>query len=387
MSRRIKYQTEKKKKTARRVDIRRYRARKAVIDINLESVNELNTNTSISFISTALSEFTELTLSVSLSTLIIIEIFQESTNSQEIAVSLVKRRHESRSLTRTLSSSSTKFEKFEFATHQKSSRFDFSQRSYVKNSEIASLLIQTLSLKSSKKFKSNFLFFIITDSNQHDVESNLVSRDSSDFRNRVSIASKSITAFSKQCFFHVSNANSFTVNSSNTSTFVDASIFVEIAFSFNTTTSQRISLSTRRQTASTQLLMLSSRINNQSVSSSSFSTAHSQFASSTMQNSSIQFFEHLEQHSRSLLYIDFDSFSSFQIFFSVSSETKADDHDERSIHFDHFNNDVQENNSSRLSNDNSIVNQSTSDILQQISQSFCDCDKLIQDRRASQNCR
>ena len=106
-----------------------------------------------------------------------------------------------------------------------------------------------------------------------------------------------------------------------------------------------------------------------------------------MQNSSIQSFEHLEQHSRSFLYIDFDFFSSFQIFFSVSNETKADDHDEKSIHFDHFNNDVQENNNNRLSNDNSIVNQSTSDILQQISQSFCDCDKLIQNRRASQNCR
>ena len=94
--------------------------------------------------------------------------------------------------------------------------------------------------------------------------------------------------------FHVLNVNSFTINFSNTSTFVNASILVEIAFSFNITISQRISLSIRRQTASTQLLMLSFRINNQSVSSSSFFTTHSQFASSTMQNSSIQFFEHLE---------------------------------------------------------------------------------------------
>ena len=116
MNRRIKYQTEKKKKTTRRADIRRYRTRKVVIDINFESMNELNTNTSISFINTTLFEFTKLTFSVSLSTLIIIEIFQESTNFQEIVVFLMKRRHESRSLTKILSSSSTRFEKFEFAT-------------------------------------------------------------------------------------------------------------------------------------------------------------------------------------------------------------------------------------------------------------------------------
>ena len=303
-------------------------------------MNELNTNTSISFINTTLFEFTKLTFSVSLSTLIIIEIFQESTNSQEIAVSLVKRRHESRSLTRTLSSSSTKFEKFELATHQRSFRFRFFQRSYVKDSKIVSLFIQILSLKFSKKFKSNFLFFIIIDNNQHDVESNLVSRNSFDSRNRVSIASKNITTFLKQCFSHVSNVNSFTINSSNTSTFVDAFILVEIAFSFNITTSQRISLSTRRQIASTQLLMLFSRFNNQSVSSLSFFTTHSQFALLTMQNLSIQFFEHLEQHLRRSFYIDFDFFSNFQIFFNVSNETKANDHDEKSISFDHFNNDV-----------------------------------------------
>ena len=122
------------------------------------------------------------------------------------------------------------------------------------------------------------------------------------------------------------------------------------------------------------------RVRNQSFLSSSSFTARSRLESSTMQNSSIQFSEQSEQSSSSFIYIDFDSSSLFQIFFSFSSESGED---AKSRHFDHLNNDVQKGNSSHLSNDNFIVNQSTADILHETSRFFCVCDEFIHDRRAS----
>ena len=247
MSRSIKYHIAKKRKTARRTDIQRYKAnKKASIDIN-ESMNELNTNTSISFINTTFSKIIEFTFFVILLKLIKIDISIHATNSQKIAFSHVKRRHESHFLTTTVSSSSTISQKFESATRSTSRQFRFFLQTYIKNSEVVSLSIQTLSLTSFKKSRASRQFLIIIDNKQHDVESNLVSTDSFDFRDRISIADKSITAFFlKAMFFHVSNVNTSTINFSKTFTVIDASILVEIAFLFNVATSQRIFLSSRR---------------------------------------------------------------------------------------------------------------------------------------------
>ena len=381
MNRSVKYHTAKKRKAARKIDIQKYKANKrANIDIN-ESVNELNTNISISFISTAFSKITKFTFFVTLLKFIKIDTSTHATNFQKIAFSHVKRRHESHFLTTIVSSSSTIFQKFEFATRSTSRQFRFSFQTYVKNSKIVSLSIQILSLTSFKKFRASKQSFIITDNKQHDVESNFVSTNSSDFRDRINIANKNITAFFlKAMFFHVSNVNTSTINFSKTFTMIDAFIFVEIAFLFNVAISQRIFLSSRRQNASTQLMMSFFRVRNQSFLSSSSFTARSRFESSTMQNSSIQFSKQSEQFSFSLIYIDFDSFFFFQILFSFSSESEEN---AKSKHSDHFNNDVQKDNNNHLSNDNFIVNQSTTDILHETSRLFCVCDEFIHDRRAN----
>ena len=381
MNRSVKYHIAKKRKTARKTDTQRYKANKrANIDIN-ESMNELSTNTSVSFINTIFPKITELTLFVILLKFIKIDISIHATNFQKIAFSHVKRRHESHFLTTTVSSSSTIFQKFEFATRSTSRQFRFFFQTYVENPEVVSLSIQTLSLTSFKKSRTSKQSLIIIDNKQHDVESNFVSTNSFDSRDRISIANKSITTFFlKTMFLHVSNVNTSTINFSETFTVIDASILVEIAFLFNAAISQRIFLSFRRQSASAQLVMSFSRVKNQSFLSSSSSTARSRFESSTMQNSSIQFSEQSEQFSFSLIYIDFDSFFLFQTFFSFSSESEED---AKSKHSDHLNNDVQKGNSSHLSNDNSIVNQSTTDILHETSRLFCVCDELIHDRRAN----
>ena len=381
MNRSTKYHIAKKRKATRKVDIQKYRAnKKASIDIN-ESMNKLNTNISVSFISTALSKITKFMFFVTLLKFIKIDIFIHATNSQKIAFFHVKRRHESHFLTTIVSSSSTIFQKFEFATRSTSRQSRFFFQTYIENSEIVSFSIQILSLTFSKKSRTSKQFFIIIDNKQHDVENNLVSTNSFDFRDRINTANKNITAFSlKAIFFHVSNVNTSTVNFSETSTMIDAFILVEIAFLFNVAISQRIFLSSRRQNASTQLMMSFSRVKNQFFLSSSSFTVRSRFESSTIQNSSIQFSEQSEQFSSSFIYIDFDSFFFFQTLFSFSSESRKN---AKSKHFDHLNNDVQKSNSSHLSNDNSIVNQSIANILHEISRFFCVCDEFIHDRRAN----